>query len=182
MILFQVVHTEHVFSVYEFSVIEIGFSVMLKCFLLYLTLYFLFWIIVTAYVEVISMQLWSIYAAGNTVPIPFLRATDISPIALLSDNVLGGIQCDNSGTVAAEALQELFSGDGPSKKGRRMQNEVITPNPSPSPHQRHFCAYVFILYAADATSSRCLPKTDFKFYAAESGAGFSLPQNVRPAY
>jgi hypothetical protein len=132
MILFQVVHTEHVFSVYEFSVIEIGFSVMLKCFLLYLTLYFLFWIIVTAYVEVISMQLWSIYAAGNTVPIPFLRATDISPIALLSDNVLGGIQCDNSGTVAAEALQELFSGDGPSKKGRRIQNEVITPNPSPS--------------------------------------------------
>jgi hypothetical protein len=39
MILFQVVHTEHVFSVYEFSVIEIGFSVMLKCFLLYLTLF-----------------------------------------------------------------------------------------------------------------------------------------------
>ncbi|CAK7326221.1 unnamed protein product [Dovyalis caffra] len=53
-------------------------------------------------------KLWSIYAAGNTVPIPFLRATDISPIALLSDNVLGGIQCDDSGTVAAEALQELF--------------------------------------------------------------------------
>ncbi|XP_021910190.1 serine/threonine-protein kinase dst1-like [Carica papaya] len=51
-------------------------------------------------------KLWSIYAAGNTVPIPFLRATDISPIALLSDNVLGGIQQENSGTVAAE---ELFS-------------------------------------------------------------------------
>uniref|UniRef100_A0A6N2NB64 non-specific serine/threonine protein kinase n=1 Tax=Salix viminalis TaxID=40686 RepID=A0A6N2NB64_SALVM len=78
-------------------------------------------------------QLWSIYAAGNTVPIPFLRATDISPIALLSDNVLGGIRYDNSGTVAAEALQELFSGDGPSKKGRRIQNEMPLP---PSVYQR----------------------------------------------
>ena len=70
------------------------------------------------------MQLWSIYAAGNTVPIPFLRATDISPIALLSDNVLGGMHRDNSETVAVEALQELFTGDGQSKKGRRGQNEV----------------------------------------------------------
>ncbi|XP_011011770.1 PREDICTED: serine/threonine-protein kinase pakH [Populus euphratica] len=78
-------------------------------------------------------KLWSIYAAGNTVPIPFLRATDISPIALLSDNVLGGSQCDNSGTVAAEALQELFSGDGPSKKGRRIQNEMPLP---PGVYQR----------------------------------------------
>ncbi|KAB5538442.1 hypothetical protein DKX38_015975 [Salix brachista] len=78
-------------------------------------------------------KLWSIYAAGNTVPIPFLRATDISPIALLSDNVLGGIRYDNSGTVAAEALQELFSGDGPSKKGRRIQNEMPLP---PSVYQR----------------------------------------------
>ncbi|CAN6727502.1 unnamed protein product [Malus baccata var. baccata] len=69
-------------------------------------------------------KLWSIYAAGNTVPIPFLRATDISPIALLSDNVLGGMHQDNSGTVAMEALQELFTGDGQSKKGRRGQNEV----------------------------------------------------------
>jgi len=57
------------------------------------------------------MQLWSIYAAGNTVPIPFLRATDISPIALLSDNVLGGLQQDTGGTGTVEALQELFSGD-----------------------------------------------------------------------
>ncbi|KAF5752042.1 serine/threonine-protein kinase 4 B isoform X2 [Tripterygium wilfordii] len=69
-------------------------------------------------------KLCSIYAAGNTVPIPFLRATDISPIALLSDNVLGGMQQDNSGTIASEALQELFSGDGQSRKGRRGQNEV----------------------------------------------------------
>jgi len=70
------------------------------------------------------MQLWSIYAAGNTVPIPFLRATDISPIALLSDNVLGGLQQDTAGTGTVEALQELFSGDGQSKKGRRALNEV----------------------------------------------------------
>ena len=114
-------------------------------------------------------------------PFHFCGATDISPIALLSDNVLGGIRYDNSGTVAAEALQELFSGDGPSKKGRRIQNEVIAPNPSPSlsPSQAFLCLFVFILYAADATSSKCLPKTDFKLYAAESGAGFSLPQNVK---
>lgn len=72
----------------------------------------------------LPLQLWSIYAAGNTVPIPFLRATDISPVALLSDNVLGGMQQDNRGAVAVEALQELFTGDGQSKKGRRGQNEV----------------------------------------------------------
>ncbi|MBA0711338.1 hypothetical protein Golax_010534 [Gossypium laxum] len=69
-------------------------------------------------------KLSSIYAAGNTVPIPFLRATDISPIALLSDNFLVGMYRDFSGTMALEALQELFAGDGQSKKGRRAQNEV----------------------------------------------------------
>lgn len=57
-------------------------------------------------------------------PIPFLRATDISPIALLSDSVIGGIQQDNGGALAVETLQELFTGDGQSKKGRRGQNEV----------------------------------------------------------
>ncbi|TYK03176.1 spindle assembly checkpoint kinase isoform X1 [Cucumis melo var. makuwa] len=81
----------------------------------------------------IVLELWSIYAAGNTVPIPFLRATDISPIALLSDNVLGGVQHDNRGTVAVETLQELFTGDGQSKKGRRGQNEMPLP---PSVYQR----------------------------------------------
>nr|XP_023894961.1 serine/threonine-protein kinase 24-like [Quercus suber] len=78
-------------------------------------------------------KLWSIYAAGNTVPIPFLRATDISPIALLSDNVLGGMQRDKSETVAVEALKELFTGDGQSKKGRRGQNEMPLP---PSMYRR----------------------------------------------
>ncbi|KAJ8548030.1 hypothetical protein K7X08_021266 [Anisodus acutangulus] len=78
-------------------------------------------------------KLWSIYSAGNTVPIPFLRATDISPIALLSDDVLGDWQRDNSGQIAVEAMQELFSGDSQSKKGRSRQNEVPLP---PSVYQR----------------------------------------------
>ncbi|QHO56647.1 hypothetical protein HN51_011362 [Arachis hypogaea] len=78
-------------------------------------------------------KLWSIYAAGNTVPIPFLRATDISPIALLSDNVLGGLQPDTSETGEVESLQELFSGDVQSKKGRRGLNEMPLP---PSIYQR----------------------------------------------
>lgn len=55
----------------------------------------------------------SIYAAGNTVPIPFLRATETSPIALLLDNVLGCAQTDsNSRSVTVEALQELFTAGG----------------------------------------------------------------------
>ncbi|CAN4124613.1 unnamed protein product [Withania somnifera] len=78
-------------------------------------------------------KLWSIYSAGNTVPIPFLRATDISPVALLSDDVLGDWQRDNSGKTAVEAMQELFSGDSQSKKGRSRQNEVPLP---PSVYQR----------------------------------------------
>ncbi|OVA00826.1 Protein kinase domain [Macleaya cordata] len=72
-------------------------------------------------------KLWSIYAAGNTVPIPFLRATDISPLALLSDNMLGSRQQDSSGSITMEAVQDLFSGDGQSKKGRRGQNEMPLP-------------------------------------------------------
>lgn len=74
-------------------------------------------------------KLSSIYAAGNTVPIPFLRATDISPIALLSGNVFGGKQREHSGTVAVESLQDLFTGDAQSKKNRRGQNESM-PLPS----------------------------------------------------
>ncbi|KAF7827962.1 serine/threonine-protein kinase dst1 isoform X1 [Senna tora] len=75
-------------------------------------------------------KLWSIYAAGSTVPIPFLRATDISPIALLSDNVLGGLQQDTTGTATVEALQELFGGDGQSKRARRGQIEQMPVPPS----------------------------------------------------
>ncbi|KAL5987888.1 hypothetical protein ACLOJK_035644 [Asimina triloba] len=73
-------------------------------------------------------KLWSIYAAGNTVPIPFLKATDISPLALVSDNIFGGKEPrNNSGTIGLEAVQELFSSDGQAKKGRRGQNEVQLP-------------------------------------------------------
>ncbi|CAH9115022.1 unnamed protein product [Cuscuta europaea] len=72
-------------------------------------------------------KLWSIYSAGNTVPIPFLRATDISPIALLSENVLGGWQRDDSGHIAVDAVQELLTGDAQLKKGRSRQNEVPLP-------------------------------------------------------
>lgn len=76
-------------------------------------------------------KLWSIYAAGNTVPIPFLRATDISPLALLSENMVSGRQ--GNSTVAMETVQELFSGDGLSKKGRKGQNETPLP---PNVHER----------------------------------------------
>ncbi|GER43811.1 protein kinase superfamily protein [Striga asiatica] len=82
-------------------------------------------------------KLWSIYTAGNTVPIPFLRATDISPIALLSDNVLGGWHKDDGGNIAVEAMQELFSGDSQPKKGRSRQNEAPLP---PSVYQRVICS------------------------------------------
>ncbi|XP_051117644.1 serine/threonine-protein kinase 1-like [Andrographis paniculata] len=73
-------------------------------------------------------KLWSIYTAGNTVPIPFLRATDISPIALLSNNVLSGWHKDDGGNIAVEAMQELFSGEAQPKKGRSSrQSEVPLP-------------------------------------------------------
>jgi len=127
------------------------------------------------------MQLWSIYAAGNTVPIPFLRATDISPIALLSDNVLGGLQQDTGGTGTVEALQELFSGDWQSKKGRRGLNEV-TLCVVPMCGCMYTCStLVMAIYvglpidAAVASSYKHLPKVDIKFYTYEFDAGFSLP-------
>ncbi|MQM12332.1 hypothetical protein Taro_045249 [Colocasia esculenta] len=73
-------------------------------------------------------KLWSIYAAGNTVPIPFLKAIDISPLALVSDNVLGNrVAPGGSDNLALEAIKELFSGDGQAKKPRKAQNEVPLP-------------------------------------------------------
>lgn len=72
-------------------------------------------------------KLWSIYAAGNTVPIPFIKAIDISPLALVSDNIVGDRGVATSGGVALEAVKELFSGDGQTKKGRRGQNEMPLP-------------------------------------------------------
>lgn len=138
--------------------------------------------------DIFPLQLWSIYAAGNTVPIPFLRATDISPIALLSDNVLGGMQQQyNRGTVEVETIQELFTGDGQSRKGRRGQNEVslylhlsfhhfsgsVLVSSEPLKHLFFSC-----FCTADAPSSQCLSKAYFKSHTVEPCPGFSLPQNV----
>nr|CAD1819429.1 unnamed protein product [Ananas comosus var. bracteatus] len=81
----------------------------------------------------IQDKLWSIYAAGNTVPIPFLKAIDISPLALVSDNVVGDKLPGSSSNAALEAVRELFSGDGQTKKGRKGQTEVPLP---PGVHQR----------------------------------------------
>ncbi|WVZ60593.1 hypothetical protein U9M48_010592 [Paspalum notatum var. saurae] len=78
-------------------------------------------------------KLWSIYAAGNTVPIPFLKAIDISPLALVSENEAGNGLAGSSTNDALEAVRELFSGDGQAKKGRKGQNEVPLP---PGVHHR----------------------------------------------
>ncbi|XP_042409487.1 serine/threonine-protein kinase ATG1-like isoform X1 [Zingiber officinale] len=75
----------------------------------------------------------SIYAAGNTVPIPFLKAIDISPLALVSENVAGDRVQESKSHAALEAVKELFSGDGQSKKGRKGQNEIQLP---PGVYQR----------------------------------------------
>lgn len=79
-------------------------------------------------------KLLSIYAAGNTVPIPFLKATDISPIALISDNIYGEGEPDHSGAIALEAIQELYNGgslgDGQLRKGRRTPNNELPLPPS----------------------------------------------------
>lgn len=127
------------------------------------------------------MQLWSIYSAGNTVPIPFLRATDISPIALLSDNMLGGSQLDDSGNIAVDAIQELFTGDAQSKKGRNRQNEVRRlPVLLLLPSLSQPLTFVWWVSAVAGTfTSQCIPETRFKSYSNESCSGPSLPQNVR---
>nr|CAB3498165.1 unnamed protein product [Digitaria exilis] len=72
-------------------------------------------------------KLWSIYAAGNTVPIPFLKAIDISPLALVSENESGNGLAGSSTNDALAAVRELFSGDGQAKKGRKGQTEVPLP-------------------------------------------------------
>ncbi|CAM6101688.1 unnamed protein product [Calypogeia fissa] len=83
-------------------------------------------------------KLLSVYAAGNTVPIPFLKATDISPIALISDNLYDSGKPDHSGVVALETIQELYNGgglgDGLQRRGRKPAgNEMPLP---PSVYQR----------------------------------------------
>eukprot|EP00850_Spirogloea_muscicola_P008510 SM000045S16255 [mRNA] locus=s45:503561:510784:+ [translate_table: standard] len=65
----------------------------------------------------ISLQdkLLAVYAAGSTLPIPLLKATDISPLALISTPGTDGI--GNKGApggseIALETIQELYSGGG----------------------------------------------------------------------
>ncbi|CAI7848651.1 unnamed protein product [Closterium sp. NIES-53] len=53
-------------------------------------------------------KLSAVYAAGNTVPIPFLRACDISPLSLIASSGPDGAPFDQCGL---EAIQEL-SGSG----------------------------------------------------------------------
>ncbi|XP_031479622.1 serine/threonine-protein kinase 1 isoform X2 [Nymphaea colorata] len=69
-------------------------------------------------------KLWSIYSAGNTIPVPFLKATDISPLALVSNHISSSESRAGS-NFALEAIQELYNGESQSKKGRRSQNNEI---------------------------------------------------------
>ncbi|KAG0467623.1 hypothetical protein HPP92_019203 [Vanilla planifolia] len=78
-------------------------------------------------------KLWSIYVAGNTVPIPFLKAIDISPLALVSESIASDRESGQRGSAAIEAVKDLVGGDGQSKKGRRGLNEVSLP---PGVYQR----------------------------------------------
>jgi hypothetical protein len=78
------------------------------------------------------LQLLSVFNAGNTVRIPFLKATDISPIALISENIYGDGEPDHSGVVALETILELHNGgglgDSQLRKGRKPAgNEVLAP-------------------------------------------------------
>lgn len=71
----------------------------------------------------------SIYAGGNTVPIPFLKATDISPLALISNGIFGEEKGGDGNAVVVDAIQELYNGGGlgeaPQKRGIKPQtNEV----------------------------------------------------------
>ncbi|CAN6448409.1 unnamed protein product [Victoria cruziana] len=77
-------------------------------------------------------KLWSIYSAGNTIPVPFLKATDISPLALVSNHVSRVNESRAGSNFALEAIQELYNGEGQSKKGRRSQNNEIPLPPSVS--------------------------------------------------
>eukprot|EP00897_Mesotaenium_endlicherianum_P006399 jgi/Mesen1/5788/ME000293S04947 len=65
-------------------------------------------------------KLLAVYAAGNTMPIPFLRASEISPLAFLGglsdDGRSGGVSPNQA---ALEAIQELYRGRGPQDVSRR---------------------------------------------------------------
>jgi hypothetical protein len=83
-------------------------------------------------------------------------------------------------------LQELFSGEGQSKMGRRGINEVTMcvcvciVHSSIIMHIRVLYALLIVTdidlncHAADAPSSKHLPKIDVYFYSNEFGTSFSL--------
>lgn len=75
----------------------------------------------------IQDKLLSVYAAGNTVPIPFLKATDLSPIALTFDRIFTDGRSDRNSNVALEAIQDLYVGEGPVRRGRKVFNEMPLP-------------------------------------------------------
>lgn len=82
----------------------------------------------------IQDKLLSVYAAGNTVPIPFLKATDLSPIALTFDRIFADGRPDRTRNVALEAIQDLYVGEGHVRRGRKAPNSEM-PLP-PSVYQR----------------------------------------------
>lgn len=78
-------------------------------------------------------------------------------------------------------MQELFTSDGPSKKGRSRQNEVLSLALSPAPSflLNILGAHLLALYCiVGAPSTKCLPETYFKSHINEPSSGVSLPQNV----
>lgn len=78
-------------------------------------------------------------------------------------------------------MQELFTSDGPSKKGRSRQNEVLPRALSPAPSflLNILGTHLLALYCiVGAPSTKCLPETYFKSHINEPSSGVSLPQNV----
>jgi hypothetical protein len=69
------------------------------------------------------LQLLSVYAAGNTVPIPFLRATDVAPLALLRGPAESMTSSLTSDAALLEVLQELYSGAATGEGGLRKQRK-----------------------------------------------------------
>ncbi|CAI7823110.1 unnamed protein product, partial [Closterium sp. NIES-54] len=75
----------------------------------------------------------AVYAAGNTVPIPFLRACDISPLSLIASSGPDGAPFDQCGL---EAIQELSGSGGlAGSKGARRTPAAEVPLP-PSVYRR----------------------------------------------
>lgn len=89
---------------------------------------------------------------------------------------------ESSGHAALEAVKELFSGDGQSKKGRKGQNEV-------TPAYFVLCCIKLLVkcylcdvwgftigcsVGVDPASSRGTSEIDYKSNIDESSSGFSL--------